>query len=302
MKFKQWLINEVGRSALITVAPNLIVPLEQKGGEVTKVGDEEDIKRIAHEGLMTYYNRLDPRGWRYLKNRYNFHVDSIKSNNDVTFKIKILPITPKHGEEELAGPEDEYYQKYHGGKTGKTIYKSPQDAVKEIKDDPKFGYRGIAWEEWQSIQKSGMVQSRGKYNIGQEGYTMFGYTPDTALHYAHNFAPLPYKIGHRRPGVVIAVPRQLLRTHVDDPENIPQSELGLFGPLEKDNIFHAWMLTMNKASQDGYAELKFNWTKSWDDSKYKDSRMGIFVLNPKKLGLGNANLSAGVDYAIRQMF
>lgn len=307
MNFREWfLLNEVGRRSEITVEPGMTVPLE-KGGKEEKMGDEKDIKKLTHEGLMRYFQQLDPKGWRFLKNRYNFHVAEIRDHwENVTFHINIIPITPEGGEEEVAEPDHpqyDYYQKYHGGKTGKTLYKTPQDAIEEIEADPGFGYRGMAWEEWQSINRTGYVQSRGQYNIGQEGYTMFGQTPDTALHYAHGFAPLPYQVGYKRPGVVIAVDRRFLRTHQDDPENIPQSELGLLGPLEKKHITHAWMMTMTSVhKRQGNVELRFKWVPDWDVKKHKDPRMGFFVIRGDRVSIGSAQLSSGVGYAIRPMF
>lgn len=307
MGFSGWLLlNEAGRSAKITVAQGLEVPIEKAAGDTTKMANEEDIKNMARQGLIAYHQSLDPQGWRFLKARYDFHVERVSDYWDaLTLTIKIVPLTPKGGEEEMASPDDPAYDYYQrsGGKTGKTLYRSPKDAIQEIPNDPAYGYRGMAWEEWQSINKIGQVKSRGHYNIGQEDYTMFGYDPETGLHYAHGFAPLQYKVGLRKPGVVIAVPRKFLLTHKDDPTNIPQSELGLKGPLDKQHIAHVWLMTLNKASKkQGYMELRFKWVPDWDDRKYKDPRQGYFVLDLKKPRLGSAMLSGGVEYAIRQLF
>lgn len=305
--FQQWLLNEIGQSAQITVKPGLTTPIEMAGGKVTKTANEEDIKQITRQALQAYYQKHDPQAWQFLKARYNFHIDDVNDYADtLTLKINIIPQTPLEGEEEEVAkdhPAYDYYQKFHKGMTGKTVYKTPKDAIQEIPQNPNLAYRGMAWEEWQSIRKTNTIQSKGHYNIGQEGYTMFGYIPETGLHYAHGFAPLPYQVGHKRPGVVIAVPRNLLKTHKDDPDNIPDNELGLQGPLSKDHITHAWMMTMNKANKNqGFIELRFKWTPDWNQKNYKDPRQGFFTPNFNKPNLGNAMLSGGVEYAIRQMF
>ncbi|MHA1948334.1 MAG: hypothetical protein ACW987_00585 [Candidatus Thorarchaeota archaeon] len=299
MNFTEWLLlNEADK---ITVEPNLEVPVEYSGGDVSKIADEKEIKKIARDGLTAYYQRTDPKGWKFLKSRYNFHVADVKTHSfdGLTLDIKIAPIAPKGGKEETS--DDEYYKKYYGGKTGVVSYKTPKDAIEEIPNDPALGYRGMAWEEWQSIRKTGKIQSRGMYNIGQEGFTLFGMKPETALSYAHGFAPLQYQVGHRKPGVVIAVPRKFLLTHKEDPENVPEGELGLKGPLGKEHIVNAWMLNMTKSKNQGYMDLIFKWIPGWDQNNYKDPRTGVFVPDFKNPRIGSANLSGGVQYSIRQM-
>lgn len=71
-------------------------------------------------------------------------------------------------------------------------------------------YRGMSQEEYQNILHTGVIKSRGNYNMdGQEGLTYFSTDPSTAQNYAHNFAPVEHKatgvhkayvIGIKNPG------------------------------------------------------------------------------------------------------
>jgi hypothetical protein len=306
MNFKNWLIlTEHGNPAQITINPEINhIPTELRGSEPNKWLEPEEIKETLTDILRRNFAKLDPRGWQYAKERYSFHAEKIKKDYEgIKFTIHIKLIQPKGGQEELAGPDDEYYQKYHGGKTGRITYKTPKDAIAEIPADPNLAYRGMSWEEWQDTRKKGHIQSRGIYNLGkeQEGITLFGYKPDTAEHYANSFAPLQYQIGYRKPGIVIAVPKALMLTHQDDPRGIPSSELGYRGPLDAKYIQHVWMLIPTSSNNSGKFELTIPWKADWDINKYKDPRTGFFVLDVKEAKVTSGIFSAGQGYTIRKL-
>ena len=54
------------------------------------------------------------------------------------------------------------------GKEGKKFYKSPKDAIEEISTNPVLAYRGMSWEEWQKIQRTGFIQSAGQHNFSSQ--------------------------------------------------------------------------------------------------------------------------------------
>jgi hypothetical protein len=281
------------------------MPITTSGEKVIETAQGEEIKRIVETAIKSYYNRFDPEGYKFISTRYSFVLDKwTEDYNGVLLSLRILPFGGKPGTEEIAKPDDpsyDYYQKWTGGKTNRTIYKTPQDAIKQIPADPNLAYRGMAWEEWQSIRKTGFVQSRGVYNLGDEqsNYTMFGYTPDTGEHYAHGFAPLQYQTSFKRPSVVISVPKNLLLTHQDDPKGIPTNELACKGPLSSSQIKSVWMLIPTSSKTGGGTiEFRLPWVKAWED---KETPTGIFKIDPTHATMGSGNLSVITGYAIRQL-
>jgi hypothetical protein len=100
-------------------------------------------------------------------------------------------------------------------------YRDVKDAVEEIPKNPDSAYRGMSFEELVDAKKKGHFKSSGIMNIGdsQENYTFFGKTPSTARYYAASFQPLPSSVTRNKPGVIIEVPRDLLR-----PANITMSK------------------------------------------------------------------------------
>jgi hypothetical protein len=62
--------------------------------------------------------------------------------------------------------------------------------------------------EFQNIKKTGVIQSKGEYNLaGQQGLTYFSTEPRSAETYAHSFAPWNQKANWDNPAWVIAVPK-----------------------------------------------------------------------------------------------
>ena len=281
-------------------APKLLA-----GSQPREMASPQELGSIALDGLRRYFSTVDPKGFRYLKERYTFRLTKSLENSDgLTLTVSILPVEKYPGREEMVSPDHPlygYYQQYRGGKTGQKVYKTPKDAIEEIPADPRRAYRGMSWEEWQDIRRKGYIYSRGKYNLGQEDYTLFGQDPPTAVHYAHGFAPLQYQTSFRKPSVVIAIPRDLTRTHQDDPDNIPQSELGVKGRLSSEHITDVWMLVPVKADQHGYLELRYPYVPAWDQRKYKDPMMGFFRLAPELVKAGSGTLSGISQFALRKL-
>lgn len=67
-------------------------------------------------------------------------------------------------------------------------------------------FRGMRYEEYQAIQKSGQINSAGDYNFeNQEGLTYFSTDPSQARIYASGFAPWQHEATFDKPAIVIKV-------------------------------------------------------------------------------------------------
>jgi len=156
------------------------------------------------------------------------------------------------------------------------IYRVPAAPLLEhVPDDPAWGYRGMSWEEWKFIRIEKRIESLYAHNLGEEqtGFTFFG-KASQAESYASGFAPLPYLPAFRRPGVVVAVPRELLLTHKDRPKAIPGSELAAFGALPASVIGGVWYLIPNRirfGALDIVLDLLSNVTRWTDGSRHNPS-------------------------------
>lgn len=100
-------------------------------------------------------------------------------------------------------------------------YRDIKDAVGDIPADVDNAYRGMSFEELLDAKKKGHFKSSGIMNIGdsQENYTFFGDTPSTARYYSAGFQPMPSSVTRNKPGVIIEVPKSILR-----PANVTMSQ------------------------------------------------------------------------------
>ena len=205
-----------------------------EGLNVTTSPELESHLKQAKEALGIYLQRygdnqeLKASAFRFKYTLIKCRVD--KWSNETTFYFKYDTIDKNRGLEA----------------DGKKTYKTPKDAIESIPENPILAYRGMSWEEWKNIQKTGVIQSAGQHNFNNEnGLTFYGLTPDTGESYAGSFAPAAYKPTPTRPGIIIAIPRHLLKNRQQNP-NIPQGELAHEGPLDAKNIANAWMLVATK--------------------------------------------------------
>jgi hypothetical protein len=228
-KFKDFLVAE---GLQITLSPHL-----------------ESHRKQAEDALSKYFNRYKGPELQFASVRYAFHLKEIDKGwfEYDRYVFTYTPIEAKRGMPEIA-PKDDYRFEIDpnwSGKTDKKLYKTPKDAIESIPDDPSLAYRGISWEEWQNIRKTGVIRSQGGYNLQrQENLTFWSPKPDTAQFYSSGFAPMAYKATMTRPGVVIAVPRSLLKDHKHF--GIPPGELGHLGDMPLNKITDVWMLVVNK--------------------------------------------------------
>lgn len=162
-------------------------------------------------------------------------------------------------------------------------YPEPPGVVGEIDERPGHVYRGMSMEEWVSIQKNGFVQSKGSYNLEQEGLTFYG-KADTGAYYATGFAPLSFKPSRQKPGVIIEIPDQHVMTN-EQRKDIPESEFAHEGQLPASNITRAWMVVPTRV-RPGKVEVReqHNQEPKYVEGSRSDPSIG-YVLVPMK-GVG----------------
>jgi hypothetical protein len=144
----------------------------------------------------------------------------------------------------------EVYMTEWGGQRERTSWKAPKagralasyDTI--VTPDPALAYRGMAWEEWQSIRRTGFIQSRGGYNIGspQEGLTLFTADPGQAFHYASGFSVWAFAPSFRRPGVIVTIPKNLTFGAKDDPKALLSDERAFRGAVPASLIQNIWFV------------------------------------------------------------
>ena len=76
-----------------------------------------------------------------------------------------------------------------------------------VTPDENVIYRGMSAEEYRNAMDDGFIQSKGKYNIGdeQKGLTFFSLSPSQAQTYANDFTPAGFKATPDRPAYVVAI-------------------------------------------------------------------------------------------------
>ncbi len=99
-------------------------------------------------------------------------------------------------------------------------------------------YRGIAYEEMQHINDTGLVTSSGEYNMtGQEGLTYWTTSIDSAIYYANGFAPSTHKPTFERPCYVIAANMPKETRHVP---GVAEHEVGVARAISQEEIIAMW--------------------------------------------------------------
>jgi hypothetical protein len=144
----------------------------------------------------------------------------------------------------------EVYMTEWGGTREQTRWKAPKSGRRLesydtiVTADSLLAYRGMAWEEWQSIRRTGFIRSRGEYNIGtaQEGLTLFTADPGQAFNYAAGFATWAFAPSFRRPGVIVTIPKSLTFGAKDDPKALLSDERAFRGAVPANLIQNVWFV------------------------------------------------------------
>jgi hypothetical protein len=268
MHFKEWMFSEGFR---LEYGPNA-TPYPLKVDQSKRPLEQPDpakFEQFCRQAFMQYFGP----DFQNAVARYDFVYTGVRDGyGEVILNFNLVPkgkSTP-----ELATPDNDlydFYQQHNQGRTGYNLFKTAQDAIEAIPDDPQSVYRGMAWEEWQYINRTGHVLSKGAYNIGQEGLTFYG-DAGTALSYGSGFAPLAFKTSVKRPSVVIAIPRSLVMGHEDMPDKIPQDEFAHKDQLDSSHITAAYMLSPTK-SKAGQIEFVFHWMRSPNGNEFIPSEV-----------------------------
>lgn len=116
------------------------------------------------------------------------------------------------------------------GAKARSIYDSP--------DGTESGYifRGMSFDEYQSVLKSGYIKSRGDYNLGpeQQGLTYFSNDKGQASYYASGFAPWQWQPTPDKPAVMVKVKDPGNHQDVAGADNT--REVGIRGSVPADQI------------------------------------------------------------------
>ena len=302
MQFKEWLYLEAGSKAVMEISPEVQPQPKIIGpqGPIEMISPEE-LSKVVLETLKKFSTKFDPRGWRHNKDRYIFTLKKANYKNselrvEVGIKIKTKDVAPI-----MLSPDDEMYQFYPGGDTGKVSHRTPKGAVKEIMPDPNLAYRGMSWEEWQTIQKTGKIQSKGIYNIEQEGMTFFGKDPSTALSYSTFYSPMQYVASSKKPGVVIAVDRKNLID--DDPRIRQDTEMALKGSMPASEIKQVYIIKPEISDVSRSHQIfEYKYKPLWDWRKgYEGPDAGKYILDTEKATEGGANTNPLIGYFIMRL-
>lgn len=190
--------------------------------------DELFILWMTHNGHNLLRAQFAARRYKFIVTRFDVDARSVDLAVEVEPRGRGQVVTSEYGRKSL-------------------VREAPAHALPAshyldaVTSDRSLVYRGIAWEEWAAIRKTGFVQSFGNYNIGQADLTLWGDDFSTAAYYANGFAPWPFKPGFETPGVVIAASRSLtIGPH--DHKEVPDGERATVGPLPASALAAAWAL------------------------------------------------------------
>lgn len=184
----------------------------------------EEARKVLYYYLKKMYHD-DPLILKRLGDRYSYKLlnhESSKYEDKFSFLVNI-----KANQHAFPGKPNMFDEI-------KTVeFKTPQAAMDSIETNPNYVYRGMCFEEFESIKQSGFIQSNGSYNLGnaQKNHTFFGEDFGTAKMYAGSFAPFQFKPTHNKPGVVIAIDKDLTLSYKDNPEGIPEGERAITNKL-----------------------------------------------------------------------
>ena len=106
-----------------------------------------------------------------------------------------------------------------------------------LQRDPELMYRGMSDAEMRNILRTGIIESKGRYNIGseQEGLTYFDRTPQSAESYSSSFAPRQHKPTFDKPAFVVAA-KLPPESRIRNVQGTGNTEVGVIGPTSMDDV------------------------------------------------------------------
>lgn len=130
--------------------------------------------------------------------------------------------------------------------------------IEEIPQNDSLIYRGISFEEMEYINRTGIIQSDGSYNLGDEqiGLTYFTTQASSGKSYAHSFAPNHMVATPNKPAYVIAVDKRPGKAVAGTGEH----EVGIVGSIPASEIKEVWIGEPYYISSMG----SFSTTREWN--------------------------------------
>lgn len=210
-------------------------------------GVDPRVYRLARELLAKALMRPWIDQAPFAARRYTFTLlkhaktDDMAADLDRDGKIKCLFGECKfHWEVEAKGGRLVRKDDGYGEKRSKVFSYPGLELEEEVPQEPGLVYRGMSAEEWNEIQQSGFIRSRGWYNIGkgQKMLTFFG-EAGQAQYYASGFTPWPFKPSAEYPGIVVAIPEDLTMTSLQS-RHVPAGERAVKGRIPVSEIAQVW--------------------------------------------------------------
>lgn len=196
------------------------------------------------------------RGTTEFMHRYEWTLERISGDTSLVdgkrFDFEYLP---KGGRRmtEPRWPGSEYTRTYKA-------FRASKRADPGEHEDAAMVYRGMSMAEWAEAKRSGQLQSKGDYNLGQwqDGWTFFGNKFRTAKHYATGFAPYDRTPGRAKPAVIVAVPKSLTVRASDAAAGTDDEYVAKTIPLSQ--VAHVWIAT---PATEGVGHLEVAVKKDW---------------------------------------
>ena len=188
--------------------------LSLKFDDSKNFSDEQkrEAKSVLNNYIKNSYKYYDDKFGLLMINRYDFILKDIRDH--WREKIYRFEYVGKGGRDsnELAFPNTDV-EGLKNLRRSFRRYKSVNNAIDDIPENPNSAYRGMSFEELLNAKRKGYFQSSGIMNIGdsQSGYTFFGDKPSTARYYSGGFQPIPSSVTRNKPGVIIEVPKSILQ-------------------------------------------------------------------------------------------
>lgn len=203
--------------------------------------------------------------------RYNYHEFTVTSKpplNAVHFHLQKGRNSPSWFNPDMAElhtpyPEDPYTRTYARLKTN--VGFTPE--INEQRT-PGVLYRGMSEEEFKNIKSTGVIKSRGDYNLeGQEGLTYYSRDPGQAAHYAHGFAPAQFKASGRHNVYVVAVKDPNTEVKV---AGTGEDEVGIPHAISAEDILHVHVGKAYASYPGSHSINKDSWNKEPHEGKYSE--------------------------------
>lgn len=277
----QLIVFSKSKISIVKIEPNDLKPnvqeflTEAKLEFKAKAGiDPEDIK-IGLQLLYRYFAERGTLEWMY---GHEWNLESVRKYwSEDTYSFEYMLAGGKKVEKDIVP----------GANIKKNIkvFRNPKNVVDYFDLEARkfhgdYVFRGMSLKEWLSAKKSGVLQSKGDYNLGdkQINYTFFGDKIGTAHSYAAGFAPYDRMPTRKMPSAIVAVPKNVT-------QNAAKLDVGnenewVARQIPIDKIAGLWIITPIEGDR-GWFELIYDkHTKRLKDGS-RSSAGGRYAIIPK---------------------